>query len=679
MEVFKISLKIAVISAGKDVGLFYKKQLEYFFADAVELYTYSIEDGTAYSPKTEDIFLITTISFDSHNEVLRYIPKDKHIVNGTITVRNSTIEKLKKLPSGTKALLVNSTKSMCEESIVLLHQKGINNISFSPYYPGCKEKYEDIPLAITPGEAHFAPAGKEIIDIGNRVLDTNTILEIISFTDCEYLLKTDRLINYFDEISENNTGVESLISKMELATQQFNILLRLSSEGIILVDKKNNIIMCNQKANDFLEKGRIDILYKPASSAFQNNIFEQAAKDQITKTVLLLSPSGIKLKLKVIPIVKHGIYLSGIGIINRANPEDEIMTSAVNKILKKGHIARYTFDSIITKSKNVIKIKEVAKKMAKSNSAVLITGESGTGKELFAHSVHNYSSRRDKPFVAINCAALADNLLESELFGYEEGAFTGAKKGGKTGLFEIANNGTLFLDEIEGMSKNLQFKLLRVIQEKEIIKVGGDEMIPIDVRIIAASNENLGELVENKVFRQDLYYRLNTLPITIPPLRERIDDLYLLIEDFKQEMDFNFIFTKASKHLIENYTWPGNIRELRNCIEYLGCLGETIIEPEMFPQNMNSLNKNITKPSSYEEKNIFYETASVIGELEKKGKSCGRKSISEELKNKNIYISEAKIRKVLENMKNDGLISSGEGRTGSKLTSFGRKKFNIFE
>ena len=679
MEVFKISLKIAVISAGKDVGLFYKKQLEYFFADAVELYTYSIEDGTAYSPKTEDIFLITTISFDSHNEVLRYIPKDKHIVNGTITVRNSTIEKLKKLPSGTKALLVNSTKSMCEESIVLLHQKGINNISFSLYYPGCKEKYEDIPLAITPGEAHFAPAGKEIIDIGNRVLDTNTILEIISFTDCEYLLKTDRLINYFDEISENNTGVESLISKMELATQQFNILLRLSSEGIILVDKKNNIIMCNQKANDFLEKGRIDILYKPASNAFQNNIFEQAAKDQITKTVLLLSPSGIKLKLKVIPIVKHGIYLSGIGIINRANPEDEIMTSAVNKILKKGHIARYTFDSIITKSKNVIKIKEVAKKMAKSNSAVLITGESGTGKELFAHSIHNYSSRRDKPFVAINCAALADNLLESELFGYEEGAFTGAKKGGKTGLFEIANNGTLFLDEIEGMSKNLQFKLLRVIQEKEIIKVGGDEMIPIDVRIIAASNENLGELVENKVFRQDLYYRLNTLPITIPPLRERIDDLYLLIEDFKQEMDFNFIFTKSSKHLIENYTWPGNIRELRNCIEYLGCLGETIIEPEMFPQNMNSLNKNITKPSSYEEKNIFYETAFVIDELEKKGKSCGRKSISEELKNKNIYISEAKIRKILENMKNDGLISSGEGRTGSKLTSFGRKKFNIFE
>lgn len=677
---FKISLKIAIISAGKDVGIFYKKQLEYFFADAVELYTYSIEDGTAYSPKTEDIFLITTISFDSHNEVLRYIPKDKHIVNGTITIRNSTVEKLKKFPAGTKALLVNSTKSMCEETIVLLHQKGVSNIQFFSYYPGCKEKYDDIPLAITPGEGHFAPVGKEVLDIGNRVLDTNTLLEVISFTDCEYLLKTDRLINYFDEISENNTGIESLISKMELATQQFNILLRLSCEGIILVDSTNNIVMCNQKANDFLGKGRIDVLYKPAETIFQNNIFEQAAKDEITKTVLFLSDTGVKLRLKVVPIVKHGVYLSGIGIITRANPEDEILTNAMNKILKKGHIARYTFDSIITKTKNVTKIKEVAKKMAKSNSAVLITGESGTGKELFAHSIHNYSSRKDKPFVAINCAALADNLLESELFGYEEGAFTGAKKGGKTGLFEIANNGTLFLDEIEGMSKNLQFKLLRVIQEKEIIKVGGDEMIPIDVRIIAASNENLGELVENKNFRQDLYYRLNTLPITIPPLRERIDDLYLLIDDFKQEMDFDFVFTKTTKYLLENYTWPGNIRELRNCIEYLGCLGETIIEPEMLPQNMNSLFKEKIKISSYSEpENIFYETAVVLNVLEKRGKSCGRKAVSDELKNKKIFLSEAKVRKILENMKADGLVSSGEGRTGSRLTLLGRKKFNISE
>lgn len=677
---FNISLKIAIISAGKDVGIFYKKQLEYFFADAVELYTYSIEDGTAYSPKTEDIFLITTISFDSHNEVLRYIPKDKHIVNGTITIRNSTVEKLKKFPAGTKALLVNSTKSMCEETIVLLHQKGVSNIQFFSYYPGCKEKYDDIPLAITPGEGHFAPIGKEVLDIGNRVLDTNTLLEVISFTDCEYLLKTDRLINYFDEISENNTGIESLISKMELATQQFNILLRLSCEGIILVDSTNNIVMCNQKANDFLGKGRIDVLYKPAETIFQNNIFEQAAKDEITKTVLFLSDTGVKLRLKVVPIVKHGVYLSGIGIITRANPEDEMLTNAMNKILKKGHIARYTFDSIITKTKNVTKIKEVAKKMAKSNSAVLITGESGTGKELFAHSIHNYSSRKDKPFVAINCAALADNLLESELFGYEEGAFTGAKKGGKTGLFEIANNGTLFLDEIEGMSKNLQFKLLRVIQEKEIIKVGGDEMIPIDVRIIAASNENLGDLVENKNFRQDLYYRLNTLPITIPPLRERIDDLYLLIDDFKQEMDFDFVFTKATKHLLENYTWPGNIRELRNCIEYLGCLGETIIEPEMLPQNMSSLFKEKIKISSYSEPgNIFYETAVVLNALEKRGKSCGRKAVSDELKNKKIFLSEAKVRKILENMKADGLVSSGEGRAGSRLTLLGRKKFNISE
>lgn len=675
-----MSLKIAIIAAGKRVSEFYKKQLEYFFADAVELYAYSMEDGSAYSPKTEDIFLITTVSFDKHNEVLKYIPKDKPIINGNITFKNSILRKLKKFPVGTKALLVNSTKSMATESIVMLHQRGINNIEFYPYYPNCKENYEDISLAITPGEPQLVPEGKEFLDIDHRVLDTNTLLELISFTDCEYLFETERLVNYFDEISENNTGVESLINKMGLAAQQFNTLLQLSDEGIVLTDKNNDIVMCNQKACDILEKNRINLFYKSSKDIFETDIFQVVAREQISKNIILTLRSGIKITLKVIPIVKHGIYLSGIGIINKTRIEDEITNDNLNKIMKKGHKARYTFDSIVTKNKNMIKIKETAKKMAKSNSAVLITGDSGTGKELFAHSIHNHSSRKDNPFVAINCAALADNLLESELFGYEEGAFTGAKKGGKTGLFEIANNGTLFLDEIEGMSKNLQFKLLRVIQEKEIIKVGGDEMIPIDVRIIAASNENLTELVENKIFRQDLYYRLNTLPITIPPLKDRISDLYLLIEEFKQSLNFNFVFTKSAKHLLENYSWPGNVRELRNCIEYLYCLGEKIIEPEMFPQYIRNSYKNNIKSSEVifqEKKNIFYEIAFAMVQLEKKGKSCGRKSISDELKNKEIFISEAQVRKYLENMKDEGFVISGEGREGSKLTEFGRKKYNL--
>lgn len=670
-----MSLKIAIISAGKEVANFYKKQLEYFFADSVELYTYSIEDRTAYSPKNEDIFLITTISFDTHSEILEYIPKDKLIINGTITIEDKTIKRLKKFPAGTKAILVNSTKSMTEETIVLFQQKGINNIKFVPYYPGCEKQYDDIPLVITPAEAKSAPPGKTIIDIGHRVLDTKTLLELISYTDSEYLLKTNRLINYFDTISEDNLGVDSFLTKLEHTTTELNIILKYSNDGILILNEENNIVGCNEAANKFLEKTRSKILYKSINNILTSDIFSEVKKDKIRKETLISIENNIKLKLKVIPIIKHDIFVSSIVIFNKATKEDEVISFNIDKMLKKGHIARYTFDSITTKNQNVFKIKEVAKKMSKSNSTILITGESGTGKEFFAHSIHNHSPRKDKPFVAINCAALADTLLESELFGYEEGAFTGAKKGGKTGLFEIANNGTLFLDEIEGMSRNLQFKLLRVIQEKEIIKVGGDRMIPIDVRIIAASNEDLTKLVKDKTFREDLYYRLNTLPITIPPLRERIDDLEILINSFKQDLNFDFVFTKQAKQILKNYIWPGNIRELRNCIEYLGYLGETIIEPNMFPQNIMNSCKNIYHDVIIlDEKKIIYKIGSIMNSLEILGKSCGRKTISKKLSEQGIDLSEAKIRKILNHMKESGYIISYEGRKGSKLTPFGKNK-----
>lgn len=172
---------------------------------------------------------------------------------------------------------------MADETIVMLKQRGINNIDFYPYYPKCKENYENIPLVITPGEPQLVPQGRDFIDLDHRVLDTNTLLELFSFTDCEYLLETDRIINYFDEISGNNTGIESLIDKMGLAAQQFTTLLQISNEGIILVDNHGNIIMCNQKACDLLEKNRINLLYKQVFHIFENDVFEISLKEQVSK------------------------------------------------------------------------------------------------------------------------------------------------------------------------------------------------------------------------------------------------------------------------------------------------------------------------------------------------------------------------------------------------------------
>lgn len=274
-----------------------------------------------------------------------------------------------------------------------------------------------------------------------------------------------------------------------------------------------------------------------------------------------------------------------------------------NEITLKDQYIR--FEDIIGSSESLNQIKNRALIASKSNSTLLINGESGTGKELFARAIHYASKRKDEAFITVNCGAIPDNLLESELFGYEEGAFTGAKKAGKLGKFEISNKGTIFLDEIGDMNLNLQVKLLRVIQEREIEKIGSNQKIKIDVRIICATNKNLEEMVLKNEFREDLYYRLNVIPLLVPPLRERKDDIILLIDYFikkhKEFINKNVIgFDEESKIFLKNYSWPGNVRELENTVEYcLNMTNDSLIKLKDLPSRL--LNKKIKK---IEEKNI---------------------------------------------------------------------------
>lgn len=233
---------------------------------------------------------------------------------------------------------------------------------------------------------------------------------------------------------------------------------------------------------------------------------------------------------------------------------------------------RSDLDSIISRSKVMEDLKETLRTVSGTRSSVLLSGESGTGKEVFAGALHNLSPRRNKPFIKLNCAAIPDTLLESELFGYEEGAFTGALKGGKIGDFEAANGGTLFLDEVDSLSPNMQAKLLRAIQEREIKKVGSTKTIPIDVRFIFATNKDLYQLVREGKFREDFYYRINVISLRLPPLRERMEDILPLVNSFlkkfNRELDRNITgVTPEAMMMLERYHWPGNIRELENCIE----------------------------------------------------------------------------------------------------------------
>ena len=238
------------------------------------------------------------------------------------------------------------------------------------------------------------------------------------------------------------------------------------------------------------------------------------------------------------------------------------------KISRKPLTANYTFDDIIGSSESIQQTILQAKKYSQSNASVLIQGESGTGKELFAQSIHQSSNRSFNSFVALNCAAIPESLLDSELFGYEEGSFTGAQKGGKPGRFELAHGGTIFLDEISELPLHLQTRLLRVLQEKEIMRIGGDQVVPVDVRIIAASNKDLLECVKDGTFREDLYYRLNVLQLFIPPLRQRKKDIIELFRYFiRKEERLNQALSDQDLLIFEQNDWKGNIRELENFAE----------------------------------------------------------------------------------------------------------------
>ena len=254
----------------------------------------------------------------------------------------------------------------------------------------------------------------------------------------------------------------------------------------------------------------------------------------------------------------------------------------------------YAFENLLGNSENFLRAKQTAMRVARTEANVLLEGESGVGKELFAHSIHNMSRRSSNPFIRVNCPSIPFELAESELFGYEKGAFSGARTEGKPGKFELSEGGTIFLDEVGSLPLSIQAKLLRVLQEKEIERLGGKSTIKVDFRVIAATNVNLSESVKQGRFRSDLFYRLNTVPIKIPPLRQRREDIPLYVEHFLQEISkrLNMPMRKMSEDALEimmNYPWPGNVRELTNVLEQslLNAMQNELIVPENLPPSVS--------------------------------------------------------------------------------------------
>lgn len=354
--------------------------------------------------------------------------------------------------------------------------------------------------------------------------------------------------------------------------EMFEAVLNFSKQGIVSVDRDGNISTFNPIAERFFRLNEQAVIGKPIKDIIPDTQLARTLLTGEIETGEIVDIDNYKLVVDRIPIHINGETVGAVGTYQEIKQVQEREQKVRRNLVNTGLAAKYTFNSIIGCSEILRQTVELARTYSETSSTVLITGETGTGKEVFAQAIHSSSNRRNAPFVAVNCSALPGNLLESELFGYEDGAFTGAKKGGKQGIFELAHNGTIFLDEIGEIDKTVQTRLLRVIQEREIMPIGSNRIIPIDVRIIAATNRDLYEEVELGNFRSDLYFRLNVLNLQLPALRERKDDIQELTESLINRLNkrLKCRVTGVDRdvlNFLKEYDWPGNIREFQNMLE----------------------------------------------------------------------------------------------------------------
>jgi len=413
-------------------------------------------------------------------------------------------------------------------------------------------------------------------------------------------------ISVFEDITELEQIAHELENVKQLEATLKDVIEN-PYEGIIVVDKNGLVTMINDTYLRIVGRKREEVLGKPITLISENCNLPQVLQTGEPILCDFCSVRDQGLITMRVPIVKDGELVGAFGktlftdinvakVLNNQLNQLERQLDYYKEEYKKIHSAKYSFEDIIGQSDIINSLQTMAIRVAQGVSTVLITGESGTGKELFAHAIHGASDRWKHNFVKVNCAAIPDNLLESELFGYADGAFTGAKKGGKPGKFEIANKGTIFLDEIGDMPMVMQAKLLRVLQEREVERVGSIEPVYVDVRVIAATNRDIEKLVEQGKFREDLYYRLNIVQINIPLLREHIEDIPLLVDSLISKLNVKIRkqikgISQEALTLLQEYHWPGNIRELENTLELaINMTDSQLLDYEDFPCIIRKLN-----------------------------------------------------------------------------------------
>lgn len=649
-------------------------QLTQLLEEYITINSYAIDEGE-HKVFQDEIILFSSEAVKIETEKFAQLSA-KQIIVGKRTLNHENVDKLLRIEGGAKVLVVNDDFHSTVELIQSLYQLGINHLEYVPFKSD-QLYYPDINLSVSPGETHLSPSYiKHVLDIGVRLFDISTILHIVEyfqFNDNIATLISEKYLRNIIDLHRELFNAEQSVKKVNRHIQS---VVNTVDDGILAIDGYKRITVLND---------RIIKLFKLTKSNYEGKHIEEIIKEQNIRDFILKGTDESKFfSIDNIDNVIYRTYSHEddriVATFKSVNQAFEIEKTAQREFRKQGFYARYDFADIIGEDDTILECKRIATKLAKAEHPILIQGETGTGKELFAHAIHKQSNRKNGPFLAINCSAFTESLLESELFGYEDGTFTGAKKGGKQGLFEIADGGTIFLDEIGDISLNVQSHLLRVLQEQEIRRIGGRKIIPINVRIIAATNKDIHHKISDGSFRSDLYYRLNVLNLIIPPLRLRRTDIPLLVQHFIAKSGKGVTIEEEALNELIGLNWLGNIRELKSVIDYMltVCEGNTISQNN-FPHYNYSEHREHPKRDSnqfelptsileLEESITILETIKKCNDL---GKAASRDSISSSSEEKGRYLSPQQIRLRLEIMGNKGLITKGRGRAGTKITANG--------
>lgn len=633
-------------------GIFIKDNIVEVLEDTVSIDVLFLSDMEEVDFTGTDLFLVMVPRL--LHRIYDYIQSRQcreKVLLVSRTLGENSLAKINAIPAGERVLVVNRLQETTADLIKLLYELEVIHLDFVPYSPEIDPN--DFKYVITTGIVDlFAGCNTKVVNIGFRQLGTQAVLDIFSRLNIRDSRLTQNLNRYIQTLPPKYNDVEKRYLQSQVTDKILEKVIENSDFGVLVADNERRVLYVNQKAiaifqTDIRENEPLSLNSNQAlaEQMFQEDFCHELVKIGEEYTMIERHP----LKSGNDPI---GFYFE----CHTAEGIRSLDSKLSEKLHKSGFYAKYKFKDIIYLSPEMRNCLDIAKQLAKTQYAILISGESGSGKEMFAQSIHNASDRFSGPFIAVNCAAFPESLLESELFGYEGGSFTGSKREGKAGLFELANRGSIFLDEIGDMPLTFQAKLLRVLQEKKIMRVGSNHMIDIDVRVLSASNKDLREEIAKKNFRADLYYRLSTFTITIPPLRTRKADILPLFYSFSRHKGQTLPTEEEQKLLA--YQWPGNVRELQNVAAYFDVIG-TIDSISTVPtQKIFS----VLPPAQEIKHRILY----ILARYPDVG--LGRGRMLELLKHEGMILSESRFEQLIRELVLEKKVLRGKGRQGIRLT-----------